>query len=173
MTIREGYDPRQDPDYQAYRKSLTAQEPPQQDEPEYSPPTAYGKSRPNKPTAATSHYRPSGAQANQPQQTTDKNGTGWDRTVQQGEVIRTFQRSYKGRDGKLWYNGQLRLIRKEFKGNPFVSLENWKVHVDDAKRDANVQKHEWKGASNIQVKELREVGQAMIDLAEQMDGGSV
>jgi hypothetical protein len=117
------------------------------------------------------HYRPGGAQPKR-EFTPQTEGKVWDKSKQQGEVFATLQRSYSGKGG-TWYNGQLRVVIKDFKGNQFVSLENWKPVEDDLKREPHVQEHVWKGACNIQLKELRNLAAALNDLADNMDGGVV
>lgn len=160
----ENYDPQTDPEYQEWLDSRRTQAA-QARAPHARPAPALTTQQ------AQAHYVPNQGRREFTPQRTDKNGQGWDKSVQQGDVFTTIQRSYKGKDGKMWFNGQVRLVVKDYKGNQFVSLENWKVHDDDVKRDAAAQRHEWKGAANIQIKELRQISDAFAQLAKRLDGG--
>lgn len=163
----ENYDPQMDPEYQAWLDSRRAQA----DNETRHHESNHQQQHSLRPPQSTGHYVPNQGRREFTPQRTDKNGQGWDKSVQQGDVFATLQRSYKGKDGKMWFNGQVRLVVKDYKGNQFVSLENWKVHDDDVKRDAAAQRHEWKGAANIQIKELKEISDAFAALAQRLDGG--
>lgn len=93
--------------------------------------------------------------------------TVWDKTKQQGEIFSTLQRSYEGKGGK-WYNGQVRLVIKEFKNNQFVAIENWKPNVKDLKLEPGSQSHTWKGGVNIRTNELRSLANALNALADSL-----
>lgn len=152
----ERYDERQDPEYLAWLDSKKA--------------SAHHESE-NLPARAQAPYRPNNRDREFTPQRTDKNGQGWDKSVQQSEVVRKFPRSYKSRDGKQIPAGAVHLVIKEFNGNRFISLENWKP----PKKEGNDYKvgDVWSGAVNLRVVELRDIGSALLDLADHLDGGEI
>lgn len=152
----ENYDPRQDPEFLAFLDSRAN-----------TPPSDMQGRPAQRPAPRT--YVPNNNQQRPVTQRTDKNGTGstWDKTQQDGEVVHVIQRFYDDKKrGQKIYTEQLRVVIKDYKGTRYVALEKWKPVADDIYRTPDAQKHEWKGAVSVSLRDLRELGSKLMDMSE-------
>lgn len=175
MDSEQGFDPRMDEEYQLYliqKEQRAAQE-------------AYAASRPGgkavseivreqyRKTYDNPKSRPYMGETREPGTAASPVRT-FDKSQEQGRTFARIQKHYADKKrGVEVYNGQTRVAIQEYKGNQYVSLENWKVAEGDEQHTPDRQKHEWKGACNVSLVNLRELASILSALADSLDGGVV